>query len=339
MRSSIGITALGRYVPERVVSNAEYEAQLATTAEWIESRTGIRERRFARGDEYSSDLGVAAVRDLLSRDPHGLQDVSAVVCATLSPDALMPSTAALIAMQVGLGGAAAFDLSAACSGFVYALSMAQGLILGGTARRVLVVGAEVMSKVVDQNDRNTAVLFGDGAGAVVLGPVPAGYGLQAFALGSDGTGASSLYLRCAAPELPGGFPMGRFLGMNGREVFKFAVRAVVESGTEVLKKSGLATSSVDWVILHQANVRIIEAACERFGMPLSKAVVNLDRYGNTSSATVPLALGEAIDDGRLRDGQQLLLVAFGGGLSWAACTLKWWGGAPSLTSQAQEGVR
>ncbi|WP_221089440.1 beta-ketoacyl-ACP synthase III [Deinococcus aquaedulcis] len=329
-RPPLGIMALGTYVPERVVPNSEFEARMDTTADWIESRTGIRERRYAGSDEYTSDLGVRAVRDLLSRDPDALNGVDAVICATVSPDALMPSTAALIAMQVGLVGAAAFDLSTACSGFVYGLSVAQGLILTGSARRVLVVGAEALSKVIDHDDRNTAILFGDGAGAAVVGPVPQGYGFQDFVLGADGHGGSSLYLRCVAPRLPGGVPMTEGVGMNGREVFKFAVRVLGDSGTQVLAKSGLTGADVDWVVPHQANVRIIEAAMERFGLPLSKATVNLDRYGNTSSATVPLVLREAIDDGRIQDGQQLLLIAFGGGLSWVAGTMKWWGGAPSL---------
>jgi 3-oxoacyl-[acyl-carrier-protein] synthase-3 len=337
-RPSIGITALGTYAPARVVTNADFEARLDTNAEWIESRTGIRERRFAAENEYTSDVGVGAVRDLLARDPDALRDVDAVICATVSPDALMPSTAALIAMQVGLTGAAAFDLSTACSGFVYGLSVASGLILAGTARRVLVVGAEALSKIVDQDDRNTAILFGDGAGAAVVGPVPEGYGFQNFVLGADGAGGSSLYLRCAAPRLPGGFEMGASVGMNGREVFKFAVRVLGDSGEQVLAKSGLSSADVDWVIPHQANVRIIEAACERFGVPMSKTVINLDRYGNTSSATVPLALREALDDGRVQGGQQLLFVAFGGGLSWAACTMKWWAGAPSLIAARQAEV-
>ncbi|WP_102125515.1 beta-ketoacyl-ACP synthase III [Deinococcus planocerae] len=334
-RPSLGITALGTYAPPRRVTNADFEARIDTNAEWIESRTGIRERRFAAPDEYTSDVGVGAVRDLLARDPDALLEVDAVICATVSPDALMPSTAALIAMQVGLTGAAAFDLSTACSGFVYGLSVAQGLILAGTARRGLVVGAEALSKIVDQDDRNTAILFGDGGGAAVVGPVPQGYGFQHFVLGADGAGGSSLYLRCAAPRLPGGFEMGETVGMNGREVFKFAVRVLGDSGNEVLAKTGLSSADVDWLVPHQANIRIIEAACERVGMPLSKTVVNLGRYGNTSSATVPLALREALDDGRIRDGQQLLLVAFGGGLSWAASTMKWWGGAPSLVARAE----
>ncbi|MFC4638508.1 beta-ketoacyl-ACP synthase III [Deinococcus hohokamensis] len=329
-RPNLGLIALGTYVPDRIVPNSDFEACMDTNAEWIESRTGIRERRFAAPEQYTSDVGVLAVRDMLARDPQALKDVDAVICATVSPDALMPSTAALIAMQVGLTGAAAFDLSTACSGFVYGLSVAQGLILAGTARRVLVVGAEALSKIVDQNDRNTAILFGDGAGAAVVGPVPDGYGFQDFIMGADGNGGSSLYLRCVAPTLPGGFQMGDSVGMNGREVFKFAVRVLGDSGTQVLAKSGLSSADVDWVIPHQANVRIIEAAMERFGLPMTKTIVNLDRYGNTSSATVPLVLHEGVRDGRIKDGQQLLFIAFGGGLSWVAGTMKWWAGTPSL---------
>lgn len=333
-RPNLGITALGTYVPEQVVTNADFEARMDTNAEWIESRTGIRERRFAAPGEFTSDLGVKAVQDLLARDPDALRGVDAVICATATPDALFPSTAALIAGQVGLVGAGAFDLSTACSGFVYGLSMAQGLILAGTVRRVLVVGAEVLSRLVDQDDRNTAILFGDGAGAAVVGEVPSGYGFQNFVLGADSAGGSSLYAPCMADRLPSGFPMEGRVGMNGREVFKFAVRVLGDSGTQVLARSGLTSADVDWVIPHQANIRIIEAANARFGVPMSKTVVNLGRYGNTSSATVPLALREALDDGRVQDGQQLLLVAFGGGLSWAAGTLKWWGGAPSLGARA-----
>lgn len=337
-RPSIGITALGTYVPPRVVTNKDFEAHMDTSDEWIVSRTGIRERRFAAENEFTSDLGVRAVQDLLARDPDGLRDVDVVICATATPDALFPSTAALIAGQVGLSGAGAFDLSTACSGFVYALSMAQGLILGGTARRVLVVGAETLSRLVDQHDRSTAILFGDGAGAAVVGPVPQGHGFQEFVLGADSAGGPSLYARCMADRLPGGILMGERVGMNGREVFKFAVRVLGDSGQQVLDKSGLTSADVDWVIPHQANIRIIEAANERFGVPMSKTVVNIDRYGNTSSASLPLAIREAVDDGRIQDGQQLLLVAFGGGLSWGACTVKWWAGAPSLTAAQQAEV-
>lgn len=321
---SIGITAIGAYAPPKVVTNADYEKHLDTNAEWIESRTGIRERRYSEDTEFASDMGVRAVQALQKRYAGALDGVDTVICATGSPDATFPATASLIAAQVGLRGAAGFDLAAACSGFVYACSVAQALIVAGTAQKVLVVGAEVLTKIVDQNDRATAILFGDGAGAVVVERVPEGYGFQGFVLGSDGNGAGSLFAPCVANKLPDGTPMGRYAGMNGREVFKFAVRIIPESGQQVMDKSGLSVADIDWFIPHQANIRIIEAACERFGLPMEKTVVNLDRYGNTSAATVPLALSEAVADGRIKDGQQLLMVAFGGGLSWAATTLKWY---------------
>ncbi|MCY1703056.1 beta-ketoacyl-ACP synthase III [Deinococcus sp. SL84] len=332
--SGIGITALGMHVPERVVPNTFYETYLDTTAEWIESRTGMRERRYAAEDEYASHMGVKAVQDLLAHDPDALRDVDLILCATGTPDALFPSTAALIGEQVGLRGVAAADISVACSGFVYGLAMAKGQIAAGIARRVLVIGTEVLSKRVDQQERNNAILFADGAGAAVVGPVPEGYGLGQFVMGADGSGGGSLYMPGAAPALPDGTPMGEYAGMNGREVFKFAVRVIPESGQQVLQKSGLTIDDISWIIPHQANIRIIEAAAERFGVSMDKFVVNLDKYGNTSAATVPLAVVDAVRDGRIQDGQNILMVAFGGGLSWAACTLKWWAGAPSLRADA-----
>ena len=326
-RPAVGITALGAYAPPKIVTNADFAAHLDTSDEWIVSRTGIRERRHSEPDEFASDMGVRAVQNLLERFPDGLDGVDTVVCATGSPDAMFPATASLIAAQVGLRGAAAFDLSAACSGFVYACSVAHALVVAGTARKVLVVSAEVLTKIVDQDDRNIAILFGDGGGAVVVESVPQGYGFESFVLGSDGAGAGSLYIRCVADRLPGGIPMGQYTHMNGREVFKFAVRVMSDSGLQAMQKAGLGSQDVDWLIPHQANIRIIESACERFGIPMEKTVVNLDRYGNTSAATVPLALAEAYGDGRIQDGQQLLMVAFGGGLSWAASTMKWYDSA------------
>ena len=347
----IGITALGTYVPERVLTNKDLEGMFETSDEWIVSRTGIRERRIAAPDEFASHMGVRAVRDLQRRhtealgaealgfEPEGagaLAGIDMVVCATSSPDAFFPSTAALIAGQVGLAGAGALDVSVACSGFVYALSVAQGLILAGTARRVLVVGAEVLSKIVDWEDRSTCILFGDGAGAAIVEEVPTGYGFQSFVLGADSAGGSSLYKFAVADHIPG-VPVGQgnmLLGMNGREVFKFAVRVIGDSGTQALDKAGLKGSDVAWLVPHQANVRIIESACQRFGIAMSRTVVNLERYGNTSTASVPLALREALDDGRIQDGDQLLLVAFGGGLSWAAGAMKWYGGSQGAARQA-----
>ena len=335
-RPAVGITALGAYAPPNVVTNADFEKRLDTTDEWIFSRTGIRERRFSAPDEFSSDMGVRAVNDLVRRFPDALEGVDTVICATGTPDALFPATAALIAGQVGLRGTAAFDVSSACSGFVYACSVAQGLLLAGTAKKVLVVSAEVLTKIVDQTDRGIAVLFGDGGGAVIIEEVPAGYGFESFVLGADSAGADSLYIRCIADHLPSGRPMEKFTYMNGREVFKFAVRVLGDSGKAAMQKAGLTSKDVDWLIPHQANIRIIEAACERFGIPMDKTVVNLDRYGNTSAATVPLALTEAYDDGRIKDGQQLLMVAFGGGLSWGASTMKWYDSAKHKAQRERE---
>lgn len=334
----IGITALGSHVPQRVLTNHELEGMFDTSDEWIVSRTGIRERRIAAEDEYASDLGVRAVQDLLRRRPDALEGVDLVICATSSPDAFFPSTAAIIAGQVGLNGAGALDLSTACSGFVYALSVAQGLIAGGTGRKVLVVGAETLSRIVDWTDRSSCILFGDGAGAAVVEEVPGGYGFQSFVLGADSAGGPSLYKLAVADHIPGlsAEHASQHLDMNGREVFKFAVRVLSDSGTQALEKAGLRGDDVDWLVPHQANVRIIEAACARFGVPMERTVVNLAKYGNTSTASVPLALCEALDDGRLKDGDQLLLVAFGGGLSWAAGAMKWYGGpSPRQTAQGE----
>ncbi|MHA0033709.1 beta-ketoacyl-ACP synthase 3 [Deinococcus sp. PESE-13] len=331
---SIGITAIGMYVPERVVHNHEFESRMGIEDGWIESRSGIRERRFSAPGEFASHIGVKAVQDMLARDPEALKDVDLVIYATCTPDAMFPSTAALVAGQVGLTGVGAYDLSTACSGFVYALSMARGMILGGSAQRVLVLGGEVLSKALDQDDRDTAILFGDGCGCAVVGEVPDGYGFQDFVLGADSAGGPALYISNLADQFPDGQPMRGAPTMNGREVFKFAVRVLGDSGTQALQKSGLTNSDVDWLIPHQANIRIIEAATQRFGIPMEKTVINLDRYGNTSAGTVPLALYEAVNDGRIKDGHELLMVVFGGGLSWAACTMKWWAGAPSLRAAA-----
>lgn len=314
---------MGAYTPQTVVSNIDYAARLETTDEWITARTGIKERRHATLDETTSSLGIAAARHLEKHFPQALDGVDLIICATSSPDAMFPSTAALIGAQLGLRGAAAFDVSVACSGFVYALSVAYGMLHSGLARRALVIGSEIMSRSVDQNDRNTAILFGDGAGCVVLGEVPKGYGIQSFSLGADGVGGEHLYLKGAAETL-NGCPMNQHLTQNGREVFKFAVRILGDTAEEAMKRAGKTTADIDWLVPHQANIRIIESACQRFGLPLARAVTNLDRYGNTSAASIPLALWDGVERGLFQDGDQLLLAGFGGGLSWGACSLRWW---------------
>lgn len=324
MTAAIGILAVGAYAPATVVPNAHYAAKMDTTDEWIRSRSGIEERRHAAPDETASVLGIKAVQNMLAHDPDALAGVDLIVCATSSPDAMFPSTAALIAGAVGLRGKPALDVSVACSGFVYALGVAHGMLAAGTARKALVVGSETMSRVVDQDDRSTAILFGDGAGCAVLGEVPAGYGFQAFAMGADSSGGPSLYLRGAAEKWEGGPDMGPYLTQNGREVFKFAVRVMGDMTEEVVRKAGCTVADIDWFVPHQANIRIIEAACERFGLPMERAVVNLQKYGNTSAASIPLALAEVVHAGQFKDGDQVVLAGFGGGLSWGAAALKWW---------------
>lgn len=325
----IGITAYGMHAPERVVTNADFAAHLDTSDEWISSRTGIRERRFAAEDEFASHLGVKAVRDMLRRDPNALDGVDMVLCATSTPDAIFPSTAALIAGEVGLTGAAAADVSVACSGFVYALALAKGQIAAGLARKVLVVASEVFSKRVDQSDRSIAILFADAAAAMVVGPVEAGFGLLGFDMGASAGGAGSLIMPGVAPALPDGTAAGETCSMNGREVFKFAVRILPQSGAQALEKSSLSIDDIKWIVPHQANIRIVQSAAERFGVPEERFIVNLDRYGNTSAASVPLAIAEAAADGRIVHGDKLLLISFGGGLSWGSCVLVWQDGKES----------
>ena len=317
----IGITAVGGYVPERVMPNAEFEALLETNDEWIVARTGIRERRIAAPEETASSMGVQAVRDLLERSPKALEGVDLIVCATSTADATFPSTAALIGLQVGLPSSAAFDISAACAGFGHALGVAYGLLSSGVHQKALVVGSETMSRTLDWTDRSTAILFGDGAGAVVLERVPDPYGILGVTLGGDSSGGHSLYLMNDADVLPGLEQTNSKLTQNGREVFKFAVRIVPSATLEVLGKAGLGIEDLDFLIPHQANVRILESACERLNFPMSKVALTLDKYGNTSAASIPLALKDSLE--HLKDGDVVVLVGFGGGLAWSAVALRW----------------
>lgn len=329
MAPAIGVTALATYVPERILTNFDLEKMVDTTDQWIRDRTGIQERRIAAEGQWTSDLGVLAVRDLTSRyGEKVMSDVDVVICATASPDAMFPATAAIISHKLGLGRIAAFDISIACSGFVYAAAVAQGLIVSGLYRKALVVAAEALSRVVDYTDRSTCVLFGDAAGAAIIEPLPDGYGFQAFDLGADGAGGKDLFMMLTADTLPGmhGPPLKR-LAMNGKEVFKFAVRAMADSALRTLQKAGLKPADLALFVPHQANHRILEPARERLGLPWERVANNLHKYGNTSTASVPLALREALDEGKVSDGDHLLLIAFGGGLSWAGALLRWHGDA------------
>lgn len=324
---NIGILALGTYAPQRVMTNKDFETYLDTSDEWISSRTGIRERRFAAEDEFTSHLAFRSVEDLIRRyGREALDGVDLVIVATNTPDALFPATAALVQDKFDLK-AGAYDLLAGCPGWGYALAQAYAMVQSGLSKKVLAIGSEVLSKLMDMNDRSTAVLFGDGAGAAVIGPVPEGYGFKSFVLGADGSGAKELMMSCIAPNLPDGFPMTKHVYMNGREVFKFAVRVMNTATLEAIEKAGLTQEQIKYLIPHQANARIIEAARERLGLPPEQVWVNVNRYGNTSTASMPIALQEAMDAGQIHDGDHILFITFGAGLTWAASVLTWWGGA------------
>ena len=316
----ITITGLGAYAPDRVLDNAELERLVDTTDEWIMARTGIRERRIAKPEEALTDLALPASLQALESAGVQARDIDLIVVATVTPDMAFPSCGAIIADELGATDAAAYDLSAGCTGFMYALAQAYGMMAGGLAERALVVGGDVLSKILDWGDRSTLVLFGDGAGAVVLETVDRG-GFLGFELGADGSGGVHLWLPGSGsrafedPE--------KFVKMNGREVFKFATRILVQSAETLLARCGLTIDDVDVYIPHQANVRIIEHATKKLGIPSERVVVNVDRYGNTSSGSIPLALADAAADGRLRDGELVLMTGMGAGLTWGSALLEW----------------
>lgn len=322
------LLALGAHVPERVVTNADLERMVDTSDEWITSRTGIRERRWAAPDEASSDLAIPAARRILEAAGVAAAEIDMVIVPSATPDHLFPSTAAILAHALGADRAAAYDLLAACSGFVYGLSQAAAMVEAGLADRVLVVGAEVMSRIIDMSDRSTCVLFGDAAaGALVSAGDPAATtGFLGFDLGADGSGADDLIVPAGGGRMPLAWaeaPADGCLRMRGAEVFRFATRVMVESVTRLLRDAELTIDDVDLVIPHQANARIIEHAATRLGLSEERMFNNLERYGNTSSASVPLAMTEARDAGRLRPGDTVLMIGFGGGLTWGAALARY----------------
>jgi 3-oxoacyl-[acyl-carrier-protein] synthase-3 len=323
----VGILGTGKYLPERIMTNADLEKLVDTNEEWIFTRTGIRERRMAAPEQATSDLAYEAAVEALNRAGLTAEDLDLIIVATLTPDHLFPSTACLVQARLGATKAAAFDLEAACSGFVYALSSAYGYIATGMYKHVLVIGAETLSRITDFTDRNTCILFGDGAGAAVLGPVEEGRGLKSFVMGADGNGGKLLQVCAGGSRMPlteEVLPQRKqFIYQNGKEVFKFAVRIMGGAAEEAIAKAGLNKADIDLFIPHQANIRIIEAAMERLELTPDKVMINLDKYGNTSAATIPVALAEAVETGRVKSGDQLVLVGFGGGLTWAACVLTW----------------
>ncbi|HUY72372.1 MAG TPA: beta-ketoacyl-ACP synthase III [Gaiellaceae bacterium] len=317
----VSITGLGVHVPERIVTNDDLAAIVETSDEWITERTGIRERRIAADDEAMSDLSLPAARQALEQAGLTADAIDLVIVATVTPDMAFPATAALVADQLGAHDAAAYDLSAGCTGFMYALAQAHAMIAAGLSKRALVVGGDILSRVLDWTDRSTLILFGDGAGAVVLEQVNEG-GFLGFELGADGAGAGELHLPGSGSRIPAEGEK-EFLTMNGREVFKFATRVLVTSAEAILETCELTVDDVDVYVPHQANVRIIDHAVRKLGFPGEKVVVNVDRYGNTSSGSIPLALADAVADGRLRPGSLVLMTGMGAGLTWGSALMHW----------------
>jgi 3-oxoacyl-[acyl-carrier-protein] synthase III len=322
----VSITGLGCHVPERVVTNEEMAQLVDTSDEWIVTRTGIRERRIASPEEALSDICLPAARQALEAAGVSAGSIDLLIVATVTPDMVFPSTSALLADELGATDAAAYDLSAGCTGFLYAIAQAYGMLAGGLCRRALVVGGDVLSKLMDWTDRSTLVVFGDGAGAVVLERVDSG-GFLGFELGADGSGGMELYIPAGGSRTPTTAETvaagQHFVQMNGREVFKFATRILVSSAEKLLAECGLEAADVDVYVPHQANLRIIEHAREKLGIPRERTVVNVDRFGNTSSGSIPLALADAAADGRLRKGRLVLMTGMGAGLTWGSSLIEW----------------
>ncbi|SDF77099.1 beta-ketoacyl-ACP synthase III [Sporolituus thermophilus] len=323
----VGILGLGCYVPEKVLTNHDLEKMVDTTDEWIVERTGIRERRIADPDVATSDLATRAAERALSDAGISADELDLIIVATATPDMFFPSVACLVQDNLKATRAAAFDLAAGCSGFVYGLTVGAQFIKTGLYKKVLVIGAETLSKILDWTDRNTCVLFGDGAGAAVLSETEPGCGLIGFHLGADGSGGDLLKLPAGGSRLPSSVETVsqrlHFVHMNGNEVFKFAVKVMGEAAIKALENAGLGHQEVDCLIPHQANIRIIQSAAKRLKLPMDKVIVNVDKYGNTSAASIPIALEEAVQSGRVKNGDVVVLVGFGAGLTWASCVIKW----------------
>jgi len=324
---SVGILGTGICLPEKVLTNKDLEEMVDTSDEWIRTRTGIVERRIADPHTPTSVLAERAARMALENARIKAEDIGLIIVATVTPDMVFPATACLVQNRLGAVSAAAFDLEAGCSGFIYALVSGAQFVASGVYDYVLVIGAETLSRIVNWEDRNTCVLFGDGAGAVVIGPVPEGYGILGIDLGSDGGGADLLDVPAGGSLNPAShFTVENklhFLRMNGNEVFKFAVRIIGDSAVRALLSAGLEKENIDFLIPHQANIRIIQAALKRLKLSEKKVYVNLDRYGNTSAASVPIALHEAYKEGLIKKDNIVVLVAFGAGLTWGAAVIRW----------------
>jgi 3-oxoacyl-[acyl-carrier-protein] synthase III len=308
---AVGVLGMGKYVPEKVLTNHDLEKMVDTSDEWIRTRTGIEERRIADDQTNTSDMAYEAAKEALEKAELTGADIDLILVATVTPDYGFPSVASLIQDRLKATNAAAMDLSAACAGFIYGMVTAKQFIENKVYKNVLVVGVEKLSKITNWEDRNTAVLFGDAAGAAIIGTVPEGKGILSFELGSDGSKAKEL------------FQDGPHIHMNGREVFKFAVRQMGESAVNVVEKAGFTKEDIDYLIPHQANIRIMEASRQRLDLPDEKMIKTVHKYGNTSSSSIPLALCDALEEGKIKENDLLVLVGFGGGLTWGALTLRW----------------
>lgn len=307
-----GFIGIGKYVPSQVVTNFDLEKRMDTSDEWIRTMTGIEERHIADETIDTSDLAYFAAKNALEHAGVEPEEIELIIVATVTPDQPFPSVSTMIQERLGAKNAAAMDISAACAGFMYGTVTAKHFVEAGTYEKILVVGVEKLSKITNWEDRNTAVLFGDGAGAAVIGPVSEGRGILSFELGADGSGGKYLYQDEEA-----------HIQMNGREVFKFAVRQMGESAVSVTEKAGLTTDDVDYLIPHQANIRIMEASRERLGLPVEKMSKTIHKYGNTSAASIPISIVDDLADQKIKDDDIIVLVGFGGGLTWGALCIKW----------------
>jgi len=323
----VGITATGSFFPERVVSNDDLARIMDTNDEWIRTRTGIQQRRWSEPGTGASELALPALRQALERRGLDPAELDAIVVATISPDHVFPATACLLQERIGAVNAFGYDLSAACSGFLFALTTGASLIAGGAYRRVAVVGVDVMTSILDTQDRNTAVLFGDGAGAALLEEVEQGYGLLDFEQWSDGSGAAHLCMRAGGSKHPASAETvaarQHAITQNGKEVYKRAVPGMAEAARLMLDRNGLSAADLALFVPHQANLRIMDSAARRLELPAEKMMVNIDKYANTTAGTIPTALDQAVQEGRLKRGDRVILSAFGAGFTWGGALLRW----------------
>ena len=326
MNTKAGILGVGSYLPEKIISNFDLEKIMDTSDEWIRTRTGIKERRVADENEATSDLATKAALNAIKNANLTPEDIDLIIVATITPDMIFPSTACLVQANIKATKAACFDLEAACSGFIYGMTVAKQFIETNTYKHVLVIGAEALSRILDYEDRSTAILFGDGAGAVVMGSVNEG-GVLSTNLGSDGNGKDYLNIPAGGSKNPASEETLKnrlhYVKMAGNDVFKFAVRIMQDASIKCVESANLDIQDIDYLIPHQANIRIIEASAKRLKLNMDKVYVNLDRYGNMSAASIPVALDEAYREGKIKKGDNIVLVGFGGGLTWGASVIRW----------------